>query len=197
MERLETMTNEKLQEIYTDKKLRNAVAFAHECWTACPNSHFDYKKALCWPVSYIVTDEQIELAKKELERSKKETQEKYKNSLLFIGMGMTYETDKYIGNHRIRTEFLNKHGHRFFVEFGTALNPENTRCDYSIDKDGKDGDIYNYANLERHNNKNGICDYTPKAVLAMVNRIFDCNFSEIFIDNYDLECEGLMCESPK
>jgi len=188
------LTEEKLQDIYTNKKFRNQVAYAHGCYTGFPNSIFKHKKTCSWPNDWIVTDDHITLAAKELDRSQKETKEKYKNSLLFVGMGMTYETNTEIGNYRIRTEFLNKHGKRFFVEFGTTADHLSTRCDHSIDRNN---DKNNYDNLERgYNIRKGLCDYTPEAILKLVNSRFDCNFAEIFIDNYDLSCDGVMCESP-
>ena len=191
-----TLTDEKLQEIYTDKKFRNQVAYAHACYSAAPNSQFKYRETCSYPVRWIVTDEQIELAKKEFERSQKETQEKYKNSLLFIGMGMTYDTDTDIGNYRIRTEFINKHGKKFFVEFGTAVNKEYTRCDHSIEG-GINSDINNYAGLEKAaKTEYSICRYTPEAILNLVNATFDCNFTEIVIDNYDLTTDDITCVSP-
>jgi hypothetical protein len=192
------LTDEKLQDIYTDKKFRNQVAYAHGCYSAFPNSKFKYKQTCSHPDRWIVTEEQIALALKELERSQAETAERYKNSLLFVGMGMTYETETDIGNYRIRTEFLNKDGHQFFVEFGTAVDHEYTRCDFSIDREGKGGDVYNYAGLERAaKTEHSICRYTPDNILNLVNKTFGCNFTEIFIDNYDLSCDGVMCESPK
>lgn len=196
METYIAMTEEKFQEIYTDKKLRNAVAFAHECWSASPNSHFLHKGTCTYPVRYKVTEEQIEKAKKLLSAAKVVTKERYKNSLLFIGMGMTYDTKSDIGNHRIRTEFLNKEGRRFFVEFGTAVNHDFMRCNSSIEYVGKE-EKHNFGNLERQIYSDGICRYTPKEVLELVNRVYDCKFTEIFIDNYDLSCDGIMCESPK
>jgi len=190
---METMTQEKMQEIYTNKKLRNSVAYAHVC---CNSSGEEtHKKALHWPDSYKVTPEQITEAKKELSRSQAETHKKYKNSLLFVGMGMTYETKTDIGNHRIRTEFKNSKGKQYFVEFGTACNHAYTRCDHSIDRQAEEGKYgyNNYMDLE----KNGLGRYTPKYILDLVNSTFDCKFTEIFIDNYDLSCDGVMCESPK
>jgi hypothetical protein len=196
METIRTLTDEKFQEIYTDKKFRNQVAYAHECWSASPNSTFEYKKTCSYPNSWIVTDEQIDLATKEIERSRKETQETHKNSLLFIGMGMTYETNTEIGNYRIRTEFLNKDGNRFFVELGMTADHLSTRCAHSIKYDGDEA-TNNFSNLERgYNLRKGLCDYTPKSVMELVNHVFDCKFTEIFIDNYDLSCDGVMCESP-
>ncbi len=192
------LTDAKLQDIYTDKKFRNEVAYAHECWSASPNSKFLHKQTCSYPDRWIVTDEQIALAAKQLEGSGAETKERYKNSLLFVGMGMTYDTKTDIGNYRIRTEFLNKKGRQFFVEFGTAVDHEYTRCDFSIDREGKGGDVYNYAGLEKAaKTEHSICRYTPENILALVNKTFDCNFAEIFIDNYDLSCDGVMCESPK
>ncbi len=186
---LSELTDEKLQDIYTNKKFRNQVAYAHGCYSGFPDSKFKYKKTCSYPAEWIVTEKQIALATKELERSQAETAKKHKNSLLFVGMGTTYDTATDIGNHRIRTEFLNKHGQRFFVEFGTGADYETARCDHSIDRDG---DANNYGDLERRKP----CRYTPKKILSLVNRTFDCNFTEIFIDNYDLSCEGIMCESP-
>ena len=148
MKTLTTLTDEKLQDIYSNKKFRNQVAYAHGCYSAYPNNTFKYKKTCSYPDEWIVTDEQIALATKELERSQVETKKKHKNSLLFVGMGMTYETNTDIGNFRIRTEFLNRYGKQFFVELGTAVDHDYTRCDFSIDRNQKE-DKYNYANLER------------------------------------------------
>ena len=165
------------------------MAHAHSCYSAAPNSVFKYKKTCSFPDDWIVTEEQIALAKKELEKSQVETKKRYKNSLLFIGMGTTHQTTTDIGNHRIRTEFLNKDGRQFFVEFGTGRDYQTTRCDHSIDRDEEKN---NYGNLERKE----LCKYTLKAILNLVNSNFDCNFTEIFIDNYDLSCDGILCESP-
>jgi len=190
-----TLTDEKFQDIYTDKKFRNQVAYAHGY---CDKNSKELGRITCsYPVTYIVTKEQIALAVKELERAQVETQEAHKNSLLFIGMGMTYDTEDQIGNYRIRTEFLNKDGKQFFVEFGNTADYLSTRCDHSIDRSQGDHKGNNYNNLERaYNLRKGLCDYTPKSVLNLVNKTFVCKFTEIFIDNYDLSCDGVMCASP-
>jgi hypothetical protein len=189
-----TLTEEKLQDIYTDKKFRNEVAYAHACYSAFPNSKFKYRQTCSSPVRWIVTEEQIELAKKELKRSQEETKERYVNSLLFVGMGMDRKVEGEVDNFRIRTELTNKVGRNFFVEFGMTADYASTRCDHSIDRDN---DKNNYANLERGgSNRKGLCDYTPKAILNLVNKTFDCNFSEIFIDNHDLSTDDITCISP-
>ena len=110
-------------------------------------------------------------------------------------MGMTYDTGTDIGNYRIRTKFINKDGRRFFVEFGTAVNKEYTRCDHSIDMDK---DVNNYAGLERAaKTEHSICRYTPENILKLVNDTFDCSFTELFIDNFDLSTDDITCISPK
>ena len=186
------LTDEKLQDIYTDKKFRNQVASAHTCRDEY--GKFKHKKTCSYPYEYIVTEEQIAIAKKELEKSQKETQERYKNSLLFIGMGWAdAEPKTEIGNPRIRTEFLNKYGKHFLVEFGTSKAHDGAICLFSIDKKE---DVCNYAGLEKHSTT-GCSPYTPKAIMALVNYQFDCKFTEMFVDNYDLLCNGVICESPK
>ena len=191
------LTKEKLQDIYTDKKFRNQVAYAHGCFSAFPNSTFKYKQTCSYPDVWIVTEDQIALAAKEIAHSQEKTKKKHKNSLLFIGMGMTRKAEGEIDNYRIRTEFLNRHGKQFFVELGMTADHTSTRCDHSIDRNKNEEDKNNYNNLERgYNIRKGLCDYTPKSVLELVNKTFDCNFTEIFVDNYDLPCEGVMCESP-
>ena len=206
MDPLKKLTDEGLKEIYTNEKFRNEVAYAHQCCKS--TGEFMYKKTCGYPKEYIVTDEQIAEAEKELARAKKETLKKHKKDLLFVGMGMTYETDTDIGNYRIRTEFLNAKGHKFFVELGSTCDHLYTRCDHSIDRDLEEihdkqsnahlhqSDFYNYAGLER-NNILSILRYTPENILNLVNKIFDCKFKRIVIDNYSCSCNGLMCESPK
>lgn len=110
------------------------IACAHN-YQASNNSALQ-KVANFYPNKYIVTDDQVSEAKRLLKEAKINTLIKHKNDLLFCSMGMGYEArfEDDVCNHRIRTEFLNKNGKRFFVEFGTGLN-ENLRCDHSIDRD--------------------------------------------------------------
>jgi hypothetical protein len=119
--------------INTDQKMRNAVAFAHECHTG---GGFDHFCALAYPQRYIVTQEQINEAKAVLAKAKEEVFSKHRNNLLFVSMGCNYEA-RYEDdpcNHRIRTEFLNKDGHRFFIEI-CAMGQDGMFVDFSIDRD--------------------------------------------------------------
>lgn len=134
------LSDEKFQEIYTNEKFRNAVAFAHGCYDS--NSNFKHYKALDYPQSWIVTPDQISLAEAERQRSKAEkVADLQKGALVFVGMGMDYKArfEGDICNHRIRTNFKNNEGHAYFVEFCRNGRKENTLndfvCDFSIDED--------------------------------------------------------------
>jgi len=198
-----TLTDEKLQEIYTNKKFRNEVAHAHGYTRASGESGL---KTCSYPVEYTVTTEQQQKAQDELNREKavllKDIAEK--NKLVFVGMGMTYEPryEDDVCNHRIRTYFTNAAGNKFFIEFGTGRG-DSTRIDHAIDitkqekeergerTDGKW--INNYNSLER---RDSLPKYTFSNLLNLVNREFGCKFTSIEVDNYTLSPD-FICNSPK
>lgn len=134
------LSDEKFQEIYTNEKFRNEVAFASKNCDKYGN--FKYYKTVSYPESWIVTPEQIELAKAERERSKAEKiTNLQKGVLVFVGMGISYEArfEGDICNHRIRTTFKNNAGHTYFVEFCKNGRKDDKLndfvCDFSIDED--------------------------------------------------------------
>ena len=137
MKQLINLTAEKFAEIYTDESFRNTVAFAHQSCKA--NGEFIHFKTCSYTIEYIVTESQIKEAEKERQRAKGQTVKDNAGKLMFVGMGCTYapryEDD--VCNHRIRTEFTNKKGHRYFVEFGTGTATQ-IRVDHSIDRDLED-----------------------------------------------------------
>ena len=198
------ITQEKFNEIYTNEKFRNEVAHAHGCLDKY--GKFKYYSTCSYPQRYIVSEEQIKIAKELKEKARKETLEKNKNKLVFVGMGCTYtkeEINNDVGNYRIRTEFLNSKGEKFFIELGMDRYYKKIRCDYSINRDLEDkynsdtnqqSKFYNCKGLERNN---GLGEYTKSNILKLVNKYFDCNFKEVIIDNYNLSCDGVICESPK
>lgn len=199
------LTDEKFQEIYISEKFRNEVAFAHGYHNS--NGEFVHKQTCSYPITYIVTDSQIKEAEKERQRAKKEAYKKYKNVLLFAGMGMTYTKEEHnddILNHRIRTEFLNQNREQFFVEFGTMPDNETIHCQFSIDRgmqkgleekgDYKSQPYYNYKGLERNQY---LGKYTKENILKLINKTFNCSFTELIVDNYNISCDGVICESPQ
>jgi hypothetical protein len=218
METIIQLTPEKFEEIYTNEQFRNQVAFAHVHTDS--NNNFKYRATCSYPVKYIVTDGQIEKANKEYERMKKIVFETHKNDLLFVGMGMTYN-ERYpddICNHRIRTEFLNREGKRYFVEFGTGQGNQ-IHCDHSIDCDlldlkeeeitkvrekmkGCTGFVsmelrkqMDESQKQSYNNYKGLERkrfsevYSKTNILNIVNETFNCNFKVIIIDNYNIHCD--------
>lgn len=207
-EQIRELTAEKFKEIYSIEKFRNEIAYAHDHLDS--NSNFKYKATCSWPVKYIVTNKQIEEAKKELDRKTKEIQEKHKNDLLFVGMGCAYDTDIEIGNHRIRTEFLNSEGLQIFVEFSKSCKLKENGigsfvCTHSVNRSkeiklkssfDRQGEYYNFEGLEQDGGLKYM-DYTRQTILELVNRIFNCKFKNIIIDNYNIRCDGIVCESPK
>jgi hypothetical protein len=198
---MKEMTPEKLRDIYTSEKFRNAVAYAHGCYLA--DMKFKCFKAMDYPDNYKVTQSQIDEARAEIKRAKIELIKTLGNKLVFVGMGMNYipryEGDP--GNHRIRTEIINNKGVRFFIEVGTGYNGMSMRVDHSVNRTIQDaykdshlhqGKFYNWGDLER---RNDLPDYTDKNIITMVNRAFDCNFSEMIVDNYNLTTEDYFSTS--
>lgn len=197
------LTNEKFKEIYTDEKFRNQVSSAH--WQCKSNGEKVHQITCSYPVTYIVTPEQIETAKVERARAKQAKLDDVGNKLVFVGMGWTYEPryEDDVCNHRIRTELVNADGREFFVEVGTGRG-ENMRVDFAIDRTRqkelddsfeRQGEFYNYKNLERGNYGFSV-KYTLQNVLKFVNENFGCNFREIEIDNYNLSAEDYKSVSP-
>lgn len=134
MKEIIKLSDDKMKEIYTDQKFRNNVAFAHVCCDA--HGTFQHRKTCSHPIEYIVTNEQIKEATNELNRAKNETFELNKNNLLFVGMGTDY-SERYfddVCNHRVRTEFINSEGKRYFIEVGTGRDGSMI-CNHAIDRD--------------------------------------------------------------
>lgn len=197
------LTDEKFKDIYTDEKFRNEVAYAHQCMNS--QGKFKHHKTCSYPIDYIVTEEQIRLAEEERQKGKKLAIEKAKNKLVFIGMGSSYaprfEGD--VCNHRIRTEFTNMHGNRFFIEICRASRNEDLHITHSIDRTKQDlledahdkqGEFYNCKDLERNV---PMLKYTFHNVRDLINEKFDCRFKEIYVDEHNLTTDDIICESPK
>ena len=202
------LTPEKFAEIYTSAKFRNEVAFAHSHNDSA--GRFKYKATCSYPTTYIVTNEQIAEAKKELERAKKELHEKHYNDLIMVGMGCDFDPrfEGDIANHRVRTQFKNPYGRTFFIEVGTYRDTDLMWFDYVMDVDlqkkresqvnyDTPQDYYNYKNLER---KEPFVKYTKQALLDFVNKHFDCNFKKVIVSSYTADAPKdyeAICESPK
>jgi hypothetical protein len=200
MEQIQVLNKEAFKDIYKNEELRNAVAFAYSVCNE--RGEEEFKKALLYPLSYKVNKSQIEEANVLRLKRQKEVLKENKHNLLFCAMGMNFEPSikDGIGNHRIRTEFLNSEGVKCFIELGTGRTDDNLRVDFAIydygtkNLEGFDNYKYNYKNLER---ETPILKYTYENVLNLVNKYFDCNFKKIVVDYYNIECNKVLCISPK
>jgi hypothetical protein len=220
------LTEEKFQEIYSNEKFRNEVAFAHSCLDS--NNNFMYKQTCSYPTRYIVEEWQIVEAKKERNRRKKEVIKQNENTLIFVGMGLTYEgAEDDPCNYRIRTEILNPEGKRYFIELGPGM-----RCDHAVDRDMEEkynSKVYEfsqkarkeresknfkketfyrekvreylkqpYYNFKGIERKSGYLGaYTKTNIIKLVNDTFDCNFKTMIVDNYNLSTDDFKSISPK
>lgn len=199
--RLETLTDQKFQEIYTDPKFRNEVAFAGTCLDKYSN--FSHYKTISHPVEYIVTKEHIKLAQIEYERAKAEKIKSIqKGTIVFIRMGSTYK-ERFKGdicNHRIRTTFKNTAGHRFFVEFSSNMNDEGFHCTFSQDierEERQEKGIFDnqpYHPSKQLERKTFTQQFSDKNLLSLINREFDCNYTHLEVDKYTLRPDDYISE---
>ena len=183
------ITAETMKEIYTNKKLRNAVANAHSCLDQYMK--FKHKKALYYPIEYIVNEEQIAEAKAERERASAETIRANVGNLLFTGMGSDKELGGGVTNHRFRAAFMNDAGKSCFVEFSycdTKHAPDCLNIDFFITDYKEERETYN---------RGGYVKKDMARVLEFVNNGFGCSFKGVFIDNWDANSADFVSVSPK
>jgi len=201
MKKEQEITKELFNEIYTNDKLRHAVAYAHGCCDS--EGRETHRLALYGLECYVVTESQILEAKTVHAKIIAKVLRDNKNNLLFVGMGMDFEPTikDGVGNYRIRTEFLNSKGKKYFIEFGKGMNFDELRIDFAIDRDmqnecgdahNKQSLFYNYHKLET---KTPALKYTYQNVLKLVNKHFNCNFKKMVVDSYNISHDGVLCES--
>lgn len=196
------LSDEKFKEIYTDDRFLHDCAFPVDCCNA-RGFHTHYRTCT-YPIEYIITEEQIAIAKVEFARRRQAFLDGYKKgTLVLVCMGMDYPS-KYpdgIGNHRVRGEFKNSGGRHFFVEFIRSANfgkKDNTEevfyCDYSIDRDAEKAgrSCQNAFNLERGGRS--INPYTKQRVLDLVNSTFGCNYRELVLDGWLISTDDIISE---
>jgi len=225
MEKIEVLTDEKFQEIYSSEEFRTQVAFAHQ---HCDKYHnFKYWGTCSYPLKYIVSEEQKQMALAHHQKCKKEAMERLWNKLVFRGMGATYLPGESsdVGNYRIRTEFKNGNGRHFFVELCGGPRYK-ASCEHSNDRDLENEysrmreklyakrDTYErgtsgYMNLTKQIKKAHeqpyynyrklqgplSLPYNLQNIMQWINNNFECKFEEIEIDNYTLRTEDFICQS--
>jgi len=155
--------NELFMQLANNEELTRAVNFAHGCCNS--NSQHLHYCTMYDGKRYKTTLEQKEQAQKLYEANVKKAVENVGNKLVFVGMGMGYESryNDDVCNHRIRTEIINPKGRKFFIEVGT-WGTELMRIDFVIDRDlenhysEKQTEIRNKINDKGGFNKVGFSD---------------------------------------
>ncbi len=185
------LTAEKLSEIYTNPELRNQVAFAHGVFRKSDDKEPMERITCSYPVVYIVTQDQIDEAKREMDRATSESLEKNRGKLVLIGMGMLQKEDpELMGNYRVRGHFMNRDGRKCFVEFMQGREhgrDEKARMLYP------DHAMIDGAPIAGERKNWGL--YTEANALRFVNQFFGCDFRELVIDNYTLSPEQITSDA--
>lgn len=111
------LTEEKFRELIADDKWIHNIANPVGCCDT--NIRFKHYRTCSYPVEYIISEEQIAMAKVLQEKRKKECLESIRpGELVFVSMGMDCPAQEgEIGNHRIRSIFRDKGGRSYLIEF--------------------------------------------------------------------------------
>lgn len=135
----EKLANDLFFHLIKEDKWINQIANSTKCYDK--HSIFKYYKTCSYPVEYVVTEEQISKAKELCAIRKAEIISFIeKGELVFCAMGGYFKSqlDNGVGNYRIGCYFLNKKGHKYFIELCTSCDGENRiYIDFSIDEELK------------------------------------------------------------
>jgi len=144
---------------------------------------FKHYRTCSYPDEYIVTPEQIEQAKTEYQRRHREELESLQPGILaFVTMGMDFDVklDNSPNNHRIRCNFYNSKGHKYFIELTSTMDKKHYFVDFSVDVDLEEQrkgtfiqDYYNACGLTRAVK----IPATWPAILQLVNHAYKCNYT--------------------
>jgi len=198
MENIQKLTKQEYELYKNDDRFMHNIVYAVTCCDA--GGKFKYKKAMTQYTNarkeFIVNEKQIKEAKKEYERRKGIILKSIKNKLVFVGMGMDFKpsTPEHIGNHRIRTYFLNNEGVKCFVEFGSSANNNFLRVDHALMNIVEDEDE-NKQRIDLEKLKSSEIEYTKQNILRLVNEHFNCNFKEVEVFSYFISTEDYICKS--
>jgi hypothetical protein len=197
------LTTEKFQDIYTDEKFRNQVAYANPSHDA--HGQFKYWETATYPIRYIVSEEQITEALWEIERVKTILRKQHTNSLLLIGMGTTYP-ERFaddVCNDRVRAYFKNPSGNLYFIEFMSAIQGTTFIITHANDETKaaalnqdhyRQSEYFNFKNLEHLGSSFGI--FSKRNLLKVVNKYFKCHFTRVVIDSYNFRPDEITSISP-
>lgn len=203
----EILTEEVYNKYKHDDRFLHEITFAHGVQGREPDN-----KALCFygiaKSDFKVSPGLQNRAKEDYQKRKEEITKSINNKLVFVGMGMDFTPkDKdHIGNYRIRTYIQNDEGVICFVEFGSGKTRDFLRCDHAIMHTKKDFSEWKYAG-ERDQTEKRIKEledirgnynpYTKQEILNLVNKWFNCSFTEIEVYDYCLNTDDYISVSKK
>lgn len=197
MNRQIKLSDEKFKEIYTDDRFLHDCAFPVGCCDS--RGFFKYYRTCTYPIEYIITEEQIAVAKAEFARHKQAFLDGYKKgTLVLVCMGMDYESihPDGIGNYRVCGDFKNSEGHHYFVEFCRDISKtvEYFHCDFSVDMEMEDDGMHNYNIFDLQRRNFGERPFTKSALLEIVNSTFGCNYRELVLDHWLISTDDIISE---
>lgn len=192
-----TLSDEKFQEIYTDDRFLHDCAFPVDCCDA--RGFHKFYRTCTYPIEYIITEEQIAVAKVEFARRKQAFIDNYKKgTLVLVCMGGVYQSifPDGIGNHRVRGDFKNSKGHHYFIEFcrGISKLVENFHCTFSVDMEMEDDGMRNYNIFDLQRRNFGDMPFTKSALLEIVNSTFGCNYRELVLAEWLISTDDIISE---
>lgn len=191
------LTVEEYDKHKSNDRFLHEITFAHgvQGWEPYNKGHCYYFLGSDFKVS----PELQEQAKRDYEKRKQEIVNSMGNKLAFVGMGMDFEptTPHHIGNHRIRTYIKNNDGVLCFVEFGAGMNKDFLRCDHALVNTRKNYSDWSSLGerdrtekrIELEGIKGDYHPYTKAEVLELVNKHFNCNFTELEVYSYCIGCD--------
>lgn len=219
------LTDEKFQEIYSSEELRNQVAYAHKScdqhgkflnWITCS---YPVTYVVTEEQKRIANEHRLKCKKEKIASIGN------KLVFVGMGMSYSATEETDVCNFRIRTEFKNENGRHFFVELEggpgyKTFCPFSIDRDLEIEYEEKKRELYakrdslphdswdyrmisdrikdyqrqpyyNYKNLQQILS----IPYKLENIKQWINVHFDCKFTEIEIDNYNLTTEDFICQS--
>lgn len=201
MKQLEILSAEKFNLLTVSDKWVNAIQFPTTC---CDKNHkFLYFKTCSYPEEYIVTEEQIQQAREIAEDRKRHILENIKtNDLVFVAMGGDYPgLPGEVRNHRIRCNFKNIDGKRFFIEL-LYIDNDNFYIDCSLDLDKEEENekkrikepFYPQTEYNAMGVENTLINkpFTFENVLQFVNETYNCCYTEARLVRYFVRCEDFI-----
>ena len=169
------------------------------------NGNHLYWRTVSYPIEYYVTPEQIETAKKEYQRRRREELDNLQpGEIAFVAMGMDFYDGEKIenspNNHRIRCYFYNKYGHKYFIELTSTMDCKSYYVDFSVDADLEEKREKEHSFIQDYYNACGLArsariPTTWDAIINLINKNYKCNYTTGKLFKYFISPDDYICRS--